>query len=183
MELCPGSLTFLPASCVPVARSLRDHRISDESSLQRCCESVDRTAASSYEIPQNATVCSIFSGNRGLPAVSTRPWSGKRGDQSGSEQSRRGRALTRTHFLNSWRGATERGDPVPPTLDAPARMCYNLPMAAYSAVGPSPYLPAPLSHKCLIDVSQLSRKCLMNVSQVTREFSTPSYEITANDNE
>ena len=93
--------------------------------------------------------------------------------------------LTRTHFLNSWRGGGPLNVAVQShqRFDAPARMCYNLPMAAYSEVGRSPYLPAPLSHKCLIGVSQLSRKCLMNVSQVTREFSTPSYEITINDNE
>ena len=59
-------------------------------------------------------------------------------------------------------------------------MCYSLPYAttdalsalsAYSAVGPSPYLSAPLAHKCLA-----------NVSQVSRQISTPSYEITINDN-
>ena len=45
-----------------------------------------------------------------------------------------------------------------PTTDAPSAL------SAYSAVGKSPYLSATLSHKCLANVS------------------TPSYEITINDN-
>ena len=58
-----------PPWAPPVATSLRDRRGSAASPLQRCWKSVARIRASSYEIPQNATVSHTFSGNPGPAGV------------------------------------------------------------------------------------------------------------------
>ena len=58
-----------PPWAPPVATSLRDRRGSAASPLQRCWKTVARIRASSYEIPQNATVSHTFSGNPGPAGV------------------------------------------------------------------------------------------------------------------
>ena len=66
----------------------------------------------------------------------------------------------------------DQSRPVPPKLDTPVHMCYNQQMpttdalSAYSVVEPSPYLSAPVSHKCL---AKSRRPAMKSPQMITRE--------------
>ena len=78
------------------------------------------------------------------------------------------------HSGRVFTSSTLNSYPVPPTLDAPARMCYSPPMATTDALRvlcgwtvPEPA--SATSHRCLANDSRTSHRCLVGVSRTSHK--------------